>query len=255
MCTVTYIPTADKFFLTSNRDEKSWRKQALPPRFYLHNDFHLMYPRDEHAGGTWIAANKKGNTVVLLNGAFEKHISKPPYKKSRGLVLLDVIKSSTPLKYFMNAGLQDIEPFTLVLFEENNLFECRWDGDKKYCNQKDKLKPHIWSSATLYSDDVVKKREEWFYTWLNKNINPAHQEIMQFHCLAGDGDKANDLLMNRNDTVSTVSVTSIELNVKTLLMRYLDIKTNELYLSKMELSSHQYEFQNKKSWFFQASLF
>src|SRR2546423_11704653 len=132
MCTVTFIPTADKIYLTSNRDEKSLRKQALPPRFYFHNDEQLIYPKDEDAGGTWIAANRNGNAAVLLNGAFVKHIPAPLYRKSRGLVFLDVIKSRMPLKYFLNIDLLDIEQFTLVLFENNNLNECRWNGSKKY---------------------------------------------------------------------------------------------------------------------------
>jgi hypothetical protein len=242
MCTVTFIPTADKFYLTSNRDEKSWRKQALPPRFYFHNDVQLIYPRDEDAGGTWIAANKNGNAAVLLNGAFEKHISMPPYRKSRGLVLLDVIKSRLPLKYFLNMDLQDIEPFTLVLFEDNNLCECRWDGDEKYFKQLENFTPHIWSSATLYSEDIISKREEWFYTWLNENKNPTQKSILNFHCFAGDGDKTNDLLMNREDKIFTVSVTSIELNAGNANMQYFDLKNKEMYLSKMELNKVQYEY-------------
>jgi len=242
MCTVTFIPTAEKFYLTSNRDEKSWRKQALPPRFYLHNDVQLIYPRDEDAGGTWIAANKNGNAAVLLNGAFERHKSTPPYRKSRGLVLLDVIKSSLPLQYFLNVDLVNIEPFTIVLFEDQNLYECRWDGNEKYFKQLENFNAHIWSSATLYSDDVISKREEWFYAWLNENKNPTQNNILNFHCFAGDGDKANDLLMNRDDKIYTVSVTSIEINGESLHMRYLDLNNKEMYLSKMELDAIQYEY-------------
>src|SRR5437763_13365204 len=135
MCTVTFIPSAGKIYITSNRDEKLLRKQALPPRFYFHNDVQLIYPRDEDAGGTWIAVNNNGNVAVLLNGAFIKHASKPPYRKSRGLILLDIVKSNTALKYFFSTDLTNIEPFTIVLFEKNNLHECSWDGNKKYHEQ------------------------------------------------------------------------------------------------------------------------
>jgi len=245
MCTVTFIPTNDKFYLTSNRDEKSWRKQALPPRFYFHNDVELIYPRDEDAGGTWIAANKNGNAAVLLNGAFVKHIPTPPYRKSRGLVFLDLIKSRMPLQNFSRINLLDIGPFTLILFEEGELHECRWDGREKYFKQIENYLPHIWSSATLYDDDVVKKREEWFYTWLSENKNPMQKNILNFHRFAGDGDAGNDLLMNRDNKTFTVSITSVELSSKSATMQYLDLKNTETYFTKMELANAaaiQYEY-------------
>src|SRR5690349_21615601 len=129
MCTVTYIPCGSKKFITSNRDEKTFRKKALPPQFYLHGGIRLIYPKDGDAGGSWIAVNENGNVAVLLNGGFEKHISKPPYRKSRGLVFIDVIKHISPSEYFLDADLFRIEPFTIIILEQNKLFECRWTGN------------------------------------------------------------------------------------------------------------------------------
>jgi uncharacterized protein with NRDE domain len=245
MCTVTFISSADKIYLTSNRDENFLRKQALPPRFYFHNDEQLIYPKDEDAGGTWIAANKNGNAAVLLNGAFVKHIPTPPYRKSRGLVFLDVIKSRMPLKYFLNTDLLNIEPFTLVLFENNNLYECRWNGSKKYAKKLERFKPYIWSSATLYDADIIEKREEWFYNWIHENKRITQNAILNFHCFAGDGNKNTDLLMNRDDKVYTVSITSIELNNESAMMHYLDLKNKETHLTEMEFANSatlQYEY-------------
>ena len=244
MCTVTFIPTADKIYLTSNRDEKSWRKQALPPRFYFHNDVQLIYPRDEDAGGTWIAANKNRNAAVLLNGAFIKHVPLSLYRKSRGLIFLDVIKSNTPVKYFSKIDLSDIEPFTIIIVENNDLFECRWDGNKKYCRQLEVYQPHIWSSVTLYDDKVISRREQWFSDWIYENETPTQNKILNFHCFAGDGNKSTDLLMNRDGEVYTVSVTSIELNNNWATMQYLDLKNAEMYFTKMQLEAAiiQYEY-------------
>jgi hypothetical protein len=233
MCTVTCIPSGDNIYITSNRDEKSWRKQALSPRFYIHNDMQLLYPRDEDEGGSWIAVNENRNVAVLLNGAFVKHIPLSSYRKSRGLIFLDIIKAHRPVSYFSKTDLLDIQPFTIIIIEAGDLFECRWDGNKKHIKQLEIDKPRIWSSATLYDKDVIKKREQWFYDWINENNYPTQNNISNFHCFAGDGNKSTDLLMNREGKIYTVSITSVELNNKTAAMQYLDLKNNQTWLAKM----------------------
>ena len=139
MCTVTFIPSEDKYFITSNRDEKKLRKEALPPKTYAFGDANIIFPKDEGAGGTWIAMHENGNAVVLLNGGFVKHAPAPPYKKSRGVVLLEVISHPKPFEQFQAAMLAGIEPFTLVLLDNNNLYECRWDSQEKHMRHLDKI--------------------------------------------------------------------------------------------------------------------
>jgi hypothetical protein len=234
MCTVTFIPAKDKFFITSNRDEKAQRKQAIRPKSYTDRDKTMIFPKDADAGGSWIAMETNGNAAVLLNGAFFKHISMPPYKRSRGNVFLEVIAGDMPVQKFLHIDLFNIEPFTLIVFEDNNLYECRWDGSRKYCKQLENYRPYIWSSATLYNEDVIKKREYWYLKWLNKNPDPNQQDILHFHQFAGDGDAYNDLRMNRNGTLFTVSVTGIEINDEKGIMRYLDLKDNMVYRQEME---------------------
>jgi hypothetical protein len=237
MCTVTFVPVKDKFFITSNRDEKAQRKQAIPPKLYNHNGTELIYPKDANAGGSWIAIQSNGNTAVLLNGAFKKHISAPPYKDSRGNIFLEIIADDKAVRKFLHIDLFSIEPFTVIVFEENNLYECRWDGSKKYCRQLENYRPHIWSSATLYDENVVKKREYWFLKWLNKNPYPTQQDILHFHQFAGDGDTNNDLRINRDGTLFTVSVTGIEINDHKGTMRYLDLKDNMVWRQEMRFLS------------------
>src|SRR3954465_10304679 len=98
MCTVTFIPVKDKVYITSNRDEKVVRKQALQPAEYYRKGAKLLFPKDPDAGGTWIALHENGNAVVLLNGAFEKHKPNPPYLRSRGIVMLDIIAEARPTR-------------------------------------------------------------------------------------------------------------------------------------------------------------
>jgi uncharacterized protein with NRDE domain len=239
MCTVTYIPTQEKYFITSNRDEKNIRKSAVVPAVYEINKRKLIFPKDGDAGGSWIAFHENGNAAVLLNGAFEKHVPEPPYRISRGQIFLDIISEERPVRQFHQIILSRIEPFTLILLEKENLYECRWDGIEKHYKQLKTHRPYIWSSVTLYDDNIVKKREQWFAAFLNSNPNPTQNDILTFHQFTGDGDTANDLLMEREDIYSTVSITSMLLTTDRGSMKYLDMKTSNVYEKKIELQAYE----------------
>jgi uncharacterized protein with NRDE domain len=238
MCTVTFIPVNKRYYITSNRDEKNARRQAIPPQEYVHNNITLIYPKDTEAAGTWIAMKDNGDAAVLLNGALKKHVAAPPYRKSRGLVLLDIFEADAPITQFTRTNLNNIEPFTLVLFIENELYECRWDGNKKYGKQLLAEVPHIWSSSTLYDEEAVMKREHWFEEWLNNNATPAADDILNFHRFAGDGNAFNDLQMSRDDVYSTVSITGIEITRNKMAMRYLDIKNDLSFTKQIDVSDY-----------------
>jgi Transport and Golgi organisation 2 len=223
MCTVSFIPVGDTIFITSNRDESSNRPKALPPAQYIINNHQLIFPKDAHAGGTWVCANNNGNIAVLLNGAFTGHKVKPPYKKSRGLVFLDVVASNDMVNTFNKVDLNNIEPFTLVLWNNGNLFECRWDGFNKHIKPCNAAIGHIWSSSTLYSKEIIEKREQWFVNWLKQNSNPNAISVFNLHRFGGEGDRQNDYFMNRNNAMLTVSITSIISNAENITMRYYDM--------------------------------
>jgi transport and Golgi organization protein 2 len=235
MCTVTFIRTADKIYLTSNRDEKHWRSNALPPAVYRFTSGNLMFPKDGDAGGTWIAAHENGQAIVFLNGGFIRHTPAPPYRKSRGLILLDLINADNAVACFEKIALEQIEPFTAIIWNEGQLFECRWDGVQKHKLQLNALQPHIWSSVTLYDEEVIKKRNNWFSNWLQKNKQLTQHDILNFHQFTGDGDAHNDLRMNRNGQVFTVSVTSMAITDEAIQMQYLDLKNNSAFTTNLTI--------------------
>ena len=235
MCTVTFIPVGDRYYITSNRDEKKMRRQAFPPAIHEENGNKIIYPMDADAGGSWVAMHENGNAAVLLNGAFEKHEPDPPYKKSRGIVFLEIINTVNPVRYFMHMDLLGIEPFTMIIMD-NCLYECRWNGITKYCRQLKKHRHHIWSSATLYDEATVKKREQWFAAFLNRNSRPTQDDILKFHEFGGTGDLQNDLKMNRDNVMSTVSITGIVLDKHKSNMKYIDLRDNKVYGARMEMS-------------------
>jgi hypothetical protein len=236
MCTVTFIPYNDSVFITSNRDEKKRRLPAMPPQEYDFPSGKQYYPRDANAGGTWFAQHENGNAVVLLNGAFACHEPKPPYRKSRGLIVIELLQHDSPFDLFRSIGLEDIEPFTLIIWEDSNLFECRWDGERRHAKMLDKTLPYIWSSATLYDKASVAKRELWFEEWLDTQSSFTQNKILDFHRFAGDGDSRNDLNMNRDAKVFTVSITSVEITDNKAQITYLDLLDDKTYFQDIAIN-------------------
>jgi uncharacterized protein with NRDE domain len=229
MCTVTFIPAKDKVFITHNRDEKSVRSKAIPPKEYAVNGHKLLFPRDSQAGGTWIALHENGNAAVLLNGAFLKHEHKPPYIKSRGLTFLDIAASDDLMEAWNKVNMEGIEPFTIILWNMGYLYECRWDGAVKHTADLDKTQSYTWSSVTLYNTEVINKRQQWFRKWLQQKPPVNLESIVQFHLSAGDGDTNNDLKMNRNGLMLTVSVSAMELSANKGCLHYLDLQDDNSY--------------------------
>tara|TARA_R110001592_G_scaffold59819_3_gene181713 strand:+ start:3551 stop:4234 length:684 start_codon:yes stop_codon:yes gene_type:complete len=213
MCTVTFLPKGKtSYILTSNRDETP-KRAALAPESYTVHGKEIFFPKDPLAGGTWIATDKKQFTLCLLNGAFEKHHHKPPYKLSRGIMVLDFFMYNNIRNFVEQYDFSGIEPFTLILIESNNNLsatELVWDEVRLHVRSLDVTQPQIWSSSTLYPEAVRAERKHWFKLWLEAHDKFQQNEIIDFHKTGGKGDEWNDFVMNREGKVQTVSVTSIE---------------------------------------------
>jgi hypothetical protein len=236
MCTVTFLPQGKQgFILTSNRDEKLTRPLAEPPRRHHLDSGIVVFPKDPQANGTWIAMGSKNLSLCLLNGAFTNHTSMPPYRRSRGLVLLDFFDYGTATEFISRYDFKGIEPFTLLVLQTQDtlsLVEIRWDGASIHLLPKDATKPHIWSSATLYSPTVRLQREQWFADFLTIQAEQPAIDILHFHRFSGDDDGRNALCMQRGNNLQTVSITSIRANdAGEQVMTYQDLvrETNQSY--------------------------
>lgn len=235
MCTVTYFPTKNGFQLTSNRDEHVSRGQAVAPQLYKGDGHTLLYPKDADRHGSWIAAKNNGDVVVLLNGAFVKHTAMPPYKTSRGLVLMNIINAEDPYAAYKNNNLQGVEPFTLVLYAGGKLYECRWDGERKHIKLLDNKKAYIWSSATLYNENAAAKRLKWFNDWKDSSAGNGVEDIMHFHHHAGEGDADDALVINRGGKMKTVSITNINVTPQNLTMTYHDLRDGNEHINDLAI--------------------
>lgn len=230
MCTVTFIPTAGKIFLTSNRDESANRPLALPPTRQVRGGYRFISPSDGLAGGTWVALRDDGPALVLLNGAVEKHSRLSAYRRSRGQIFWDVFATICPLTGFISADLKNIEPFTLILWQKNQLHEMLWDGRKKTQAQKDAGTAHIWSSCTLYSDADRIYRETFFRQWLSSRTIHSIAAIKSFHLYTDpDGKDDANIRINRNGEMLTVSVSCMEIGQQKSAFYYHDLLQGKNY--------------------------
>ena len=210
MCTVTFLPLSDNgFVLTSSRDVGYLREKALPPKIYIEDGVSLHYPKDGKAGGAWIGTSRNNRLICLLNGGFENHIQQKSYAKSRGLIVKELLIAESFEEMCMAIDLKKIEPFTLVVVSweaELQLLEFVWDGNNRHV-KKLPWQPSIWSSSTLYTDDMKALRQDWFREWfIGKGLSP--ENILDFHKHAGLGFSEVDVFMKR-EKVGTVSITQI----------------------------------------------
>lgn len=213
MCTVTYFPLKNKIVLTSNRDEKPNRSAQE-----IHCEKGIFYPKDATKNGTWFAVSENRNALILLNGAFENHQRKSEYRKSRGLIVLDLIMEEDIFKSIKLIDLENIEPFTLVIFQEKQLAEFRWDGDKKHFKTLDVHLPHIWSSATLYDTKAQEKRREIFQEFM-KDKTISEETILDFHHQETE-DLENGITIKRQNTIQTISTTQLVISDEMTLKHY-----------------------------------
>lgn len=235
MCTVSFVAGHGIKFFTSNRDEHQLRPPAFAPAVAEINGTAVIFPKDSKAGGTWFAANERGGVVVLLNGAFVKHVSEGPYRRSRGLVLLDVVSAENATEAFHALDLDNIEPFTLVVFESETLHELRWDGSQRHAKPLDPNGAFIWSSATLYTPETIAHRERLFHAFLEKEPAPDAEAILSFH-RHNHQDFENGFVIDRGDGMKTQSVTQAVLAPPApISLRHLDLSAGQTFLQHLPL--------------------
>jgi len=234
MCTVSFISSNGKAILTHNRDEKVVRPSAIEPQKYSINKKNIYFPKDQKAGGTWYAVSENGTVLVLLNGADEKHQLKPSYRKSRGLIVLDLISSNSPILAWNSIDLSAIEPFTIVLFQDKKLYQLRWNEIEKTTLNLDSNQSYIWSSSTLYPKEIREQREELFQIFIASNEISA-ENLFQFHRYAKKDDSENGLVINRNNDLKTLSITQTMIQENKIVLSYHDLQNQQEFYNLITL--------------------
>ncbi len=235
MCTVTiFYKGNNDFVLTSNRDEAP-NRESLPPKIKTYKKVELLYPEDKLSGGTWIGVSENKRVICLLNGGFKIHERQIEYRQSRGLVVKDLL-SLADINDAHNYDYSGIEPFTLIIADWNRglcFYEIVWDGKKAHFSILD-LVSHIWSSSTLYSEDMKQKRKEWFKVFKSEN-ELSSNTLLNFHKTAGKDNLNFGVVMDRG-FVKTTSITQVEKLGENITMRYESLQDEKVSLETLKSS-------------------
>ena len=223
MCTVTiFYKGNNDFVLTSNRDEAPNRK-SMPPKVYNENSTRMLFPKDELAGGTWIGVSEKNRLICLLNGGFVKHTRKDNYQFSRCVIEKNLLSSDDVVTSIKTYDFNNVEPFTIVIADWNSelkFFELVWDGEEAHFNQLP-LETKIWSSSTLYSDEMKAERHQWFEDFKTEN-ELTSKSVLKFHSTKTE-NKNFGIVMNRG-FVRTTSITQVEKTKDAVSLNYFDLQ-------------------------------
>jgi hypothetical protein len=234
MCTVIFIPGNKKHFFASLRDESPTRPEALAPERYTAGEVKYLMPRDALAGGTWVGINEYKNVIILLNGAFENHKRKAFYPKSRGIIVSELLLSVMPVIDWQLMDFTNIEPFTLVVWSDDHLFELVWDGNEKHRKGLDSSVSHIWSSSTLYDKSSKLNREELFKNWIA--MSPPISKLSLLNFFKSTDDAENGFIINRNEKMKTLSFSFIELTQSnSAKLDYYDLKNFKHHSKSIDL--------------------
>ena len=180
MCTITFAPINDSdYVLGHNRDESPLRPKAKIPHQIERNNKSVIAPVDSSKNGTWIYSNDR-ETVLLFNGAFQKHKHQPPYNRSRGHIVFETLEYKDHQSFVDSVNLDGVEPFTQIFIDHysKTIIELIWDGSEKNVNNL-KWQPFIRSSVTLYNKEIHAIKEVQFQNWLSNHNSLELLDFMQ----------------------------------------------------------------------------
>ena len=160
-----------------------------------------------------------------MNGAFTNHQRNPPYRKSRGQVVLEAFSYADAQSFIAQYHFNGIEPFTLIWLMRDKIQEVRWDGKKRFLSELTADQSHIWSSATLYNTGAQSTRAAWFEEWLASN--PDSFDTLNFHQQSHVEQPEIAIYMQRKGGLQTVSIAKVEISVNDVIFTYQDLLTGQ----------------------------
>lgn len=235
MCTVSFVPVKNGYVFTFNRDENPERHT---PHFIMQQKLahkEIYFAKDSKAGGTWFAADSLGNVAMLFNGAYKKHEKEAAYKKSRGIILLELAAAKNMLQYFKEGNFTGIEPFSILMFESQQLYRLVWDGVRRHKTILLKEASYIFSSATLYDEETQRHRRQWLADRMQQQQIDS-DALFHFHSHCKKDDTKNGLVIKRPGGCSTLSISQLEITPQATVIKHLDLKTGLQHEHKILLN-------------------
>jgi hypothetical protein len=166
MCTVTVVPREGGVRVLCNRDEQRTRPLALPPRIHDLGNRRAVFPMDPQGGGTWIGVNDAGLVVALLNANPATRTSGNDAARSRGHIVLDLLRCET-LRHAIagaeNLDPRSFEPFRVVIVHRNRVaVAASHRAESIRCHEVPLDGPLLFTSSSLGDELVTTPRQRLF---------------------------------------------------------------------------------------------
>lgn len=227
MCTVTFFPfSSHQYILAANRDELRTRARALLPERHTEKDIAYSYPIDGDKGGTWIATNRYGLSLCIMNW-FQAYDPTKDYTNftSRGKIIPMLISSADiqECEHRLNLmSLEHFQPFRLLGINADPLHILQWKWDGLVLQRENHpVTPHIWVSAGLEYDKVLRNRQSVFQTFLKQDGTITVDRVKKLHA-SEDPEKSIYSIAMWHERAATVSTTIIDVHNGSSMMYYLD---------------------------------
>lgn len=221
MCTVTFIPREDGFYVAMNRDERHARPYARPPAVFEEGFARSIYPIDCE-GGTWIACNHMGIAFTLVNWNDAPLLRKK--SRTRGHVIPALVNSDCSQSAESALGTFDIKgvlPFRLVgIFpREGRLIEWRWNQRSIELHSLS-WAARQWCSSSLSDATAASARMQVFEQKLRVYQTGSPAWLRQLHSSHDDRYPRFSHCVHREE-VETVSYTELVCSTRGIHCNYL----------------------------------
>jgi hypothetical protein len=179
-------------------------------------------PIDGDFGGAWIGANECGVSICLLNGARRGVQTRGGGRRSRGLLLPELLTAASLMEVnerLWRADLTPYAPFTLAVLEPGQPASvAEWDGfEKVIVPYAEPYMPLV--SSSFDPDGVQVRRREEFARRLESAGKLDARVLCGFHESHGRGPDAYSPCMHRADA-RTVSFSWIKVGCDSIEFFY-----------------------------------
>jgi hypothetical protein len=221
MCTVSFLPRPEGFYLAMNRDEKRDRFAAQPPEVVKLESRRAIFPR-EPTGGTWISANDAGVCLALINWHRIKWKRKND-TLSRGLVVKELAGLSTGGEIataVRKLPIQKVRPFRLIAIvpRERRVIEWRWNLQRLSILNHEWRRQH-WFSSGFDEDRAELERQRVCDAAHNQESIGKLNWLRRLHRSHSPKRGPFSICMHRPDA-ATISYTEVAVSKQRAMMRY-----------------------------------
>jgi hypothetical protein len=122
-----------------------------------------------------------------------------------------------------------------VLYQPGQLHELRWDGTGKFEQQLDIAGNYIWSSSTLYTDEIIRQRQNLFQQFIHLPAGITAEGIHYFHT-SNNGDNENGFVIDRETGMKTFSITQAVVYCNAVNFLHTDLLQQKQYSEILPIS-------------------